>query len=170
MQGARTSKSKAKRTTLLTLDALTKTNGNPGKKGFSWLAFLLCSVYCLQACGCKSHVHFLQIEENDLSANIGVGELVSSLKDIGHKVLQSEDPGRFVCNWVYFHSLHQSRVRNTANHNVSEATAVDSAKSPPKFISLFVHVPTFEVITCEQQLAFVRDLLSQLTNKLVFPP
>lgn len=59
----------------------------------------------------------------------------------------STDPGRFVCNWLYFNSLHLSRKRGGP--------------------VLFVHVPTFEVCSQDEQLAFVHNLLRELSSALV---
>jgi pyrrolidone-carboxylate peptidase/L-amino acid N-acyltransferase YncA len=54
----------------------------------------------------------------------------------------STDPGRFVCNWLYFNSLHVLQRKGMT--------------------VLFVHVPTFEVCSHHEQLAFVHNLLREL--------
>ena len=55
----------------------------------------------------------------------------------------SSDPGRFVCNYTYFLSL-------------SHCTGKD------KVLSLFVHVPPFEVLQEDTQLQFLEDLMTSI--------
>lgn len=56
----------------------------------------------------------------------------------------SSDPGRFVCNWLYFNSLFALQKKGLR--------------------VLFVHVPTFKVCSQEEQLAFVHNLLLELSD------
>ncbi|GJN33249.1 hypothetical protein PR202_gb21827 [Eleusine coracana subsp. coracana] len=71
-----------------------------------------------------------------------VNELTKSLRKIGYDVMPSDDAGRFVCNYVYYHSL-----RFTEQHGIK---------------SLFVHVPLFTTIDEEVQMHFVASLLELL--------
>ncbi|KAL6041476.1 CHRromatin Organization MOdifier domain-containing protein [Balamuthia mandrillaris] len=81
--------------------------------------------------------------EHYQTTDIPVYTIQEQLKQLDFDVQISEDPGRFVCNWIYYHSLHFS--------------SLDRCSS-----SLFVHVPPFEAIPLPQQLAFVRQLIQLL--------
>jgi pyroglutamyl-peptidase len=71
-----------------------------------------------------------------------VNELTKSLHKIGYDVMLSDDAGRFVCNYVYYHSL-----RFAEQHGIK---------------SLFVHVPLFMTIDEEVQMHFVASFLELL--------
>uniref|UniRef100_A0A0E0LNW8 Pyrrolidone-carboxylate peptidase n=1 Tax=Oryza punctata TaxID=4537 RepID=A0A0E0LNW8_ORYPU len=71
-----------------------------------------------------------------------VNELTKSLRKTGYDVMPSDDAGRFVCNYVYYHSL-----RFAEQHGIK---------------SLFVHVPLFLTIDEEVQMHFVASLLEAL--------
>jgi pyroglutamyl-peptidase len=62
-------------------------------------------------------------------------------------VAESDDAGRFICNYLYYLSLKQF-------------------KDAGRGVSLFVHVPSFETLPQEQHLAFARDLLDTITEQL----
>ncbi|CAE5958355.1 unnamed protein product [Arabidopsis arenosa] len=64
------------------------------------------------------------------------------LKKKGFEVVQSDDAGRFVCNYVYYHSL---RFAEQKGHK-----------------SLFVHVPLFSKINEDTQMQFVASLLEAI--------
>ncbi|KAK9113724.1 hypothetical protein Syun_020521 [Stephania yunnanensis] len=68
------------------------------------------------------------------------------LKKKGFDVAISDDAGRFVCNYVYYHSL---RFAEQKGHK-----------------SLFVHVPLFSKIDEETQMQFAASLLEALTLTL----
>jgi pyroglutamyl-peptidase len=64
-----------------------------------------------------------------------------------HKMIEtklSTDPGRFVCNYLYFYSLQKMQY----------------CEKNPKV--LFVHVPQFEVVSKEDQLSYLADLMEHL--------
>jgi len=63
-----------------------------------------------------------------------------------YEVVISTDPGRFICNWIYYQSLHFSQLNETK--------------------SLFIHVPDFSVIPFETQLAFIKELLATIVDCL----
>lgn len=73
-----------------------------------------------------------------------VDGIVGRLADKGHRVFASTDPGRFVCNWVYYHSLRLNDVESDNS------------------CSLFVHVPPFSKIPEKEQMKFLCDLLEEL--------
>lgn len=76
--------------------------------------------------------------------SLPVNEMVKALSAMGYDVAPSDDAGRFVCNYVYYHSL-----RFTEEHGTK---------------SLFVHVPLFLTICEETQMQFVASLLELLTS------
>lgn len=73
-----------------------------------------------------------------------VEEMTKVLAKMGYEVMTSDDAGRFVCNYVYYHSLRfaeQNGIR-----------------------SLFVHVPLFLTIDEETQMQFAASLLELLAT------
>ncbi|KAJ4711081.1 Pyrrolidone-carboxylate peptidase [Melia azedarach] len=71
-------------------------------------------------------------------------EIIKFLKKKGLDVTISQDAGRFVCNYVYYHSL---RFAEQKGHK-----------------SLFVHVPLFSTIDEETQMQFVATLLEAIAS------
>ncbi|CAN1320868.1 Pyrrolidone-carboxylate peptidase [Linum perenne] len=71
-----------------------------------------------------------------------VDEMLRFLKKKGFDVMISDDAGRFVCNYVYYHSL---RFAKQKGHK-----------------SLFVHVPLFSRIDEETQMQFVASVLEAI--------
>ncbi|KAL9234917.1 hypothetical protein vseg_009730 [Gypsophila vaccaria] len=77
-------------------------------------------------------------------SSLPVDEIAAALKEKGYNVMKSDDAGRFVCNYVYYHSLWFAEQNKT--------------------ISLFVHVPLFSIIDEKTQLQFVASLLEVLAS------
>ncbi|KAJ4972953.1 hypothetical protein NE237_006127 [Protea cynaroides] len=73
-----------------------------------------------------------------------VDAMVKFLKNKGFDVANSDDAGRFVCNYVYYHSL---RYAEQKGHK-----------------SLFVHVPLFSRIDEDTQMQFAASLLEALAT------
>ncbi|KAE9589544.1 hypothetical protein Lal_00000589 [Lupinus albus] len=73
-----------------------------------------------------------------------VEEITKALAKKGYDVMTSDDAGRFVCNYVYYHSLRFSEQNGTK--------------------SLFVHVPLFFAIDEETQMQFAATLLEVLAS------
>ncbi|KAI3891725.1 hypothetical protein MKW92_000565 [Papaver armeniacum] len=73
-----------------------------------------------------------------------VDEIIAALTKMGYEVTKSNDAGRFVCNYVYYHSLR------FAEEN--------------KIKPLFVHVPPFITIDEETQMQFTASLLEVLAS------
>ncbi|KAL7205458.1 hypothetical protein ACSBR2_018404 [Camellia fascicularis] len=73
-----------------------------------------------------------------------VEEITKTLAKMGYEVMTSEDAGRFVCNYVYYHSLR-----------FAEQNGIKS---------LFVHVPLFLSIDEETQMQFAASLLEVLAS------
>jgi pyroglutamyl-peptidase len=74
--------------------------------------------------------------------SLPVEEITKALAKKGFEVMTSDDAGRFVCNYVYYHSLR------FAEQNMIK--------------SLFVHVPLFLTIDEKTQMQFVASLLEVL--------
>lgn len=68
--------------------------------------------------------------------------ILKILKEKRYEVTISDDAGRFVCNYVYYHSL---RFAEQQGHK-----------------SLFVHVPLFSRIDEETQMQFIASLLEAI--------
>ncbi|QCE07237.1 pyroglutamyl-peptidase [Vigna unguiculata] len=73
-----------------------------------------------------------------------VEDFTKVLTSKGYNVMTSDDAGRFVCNYVYYHSLR-----------FSEQNGIKS---------LFVHVPLFSTINEETQMQFAASLLEVLVS------
>ncbi|XWS22613.1 hypothetical protein CRYUN_Cryun29cG0051100 [Craigia yunnanensis] len=73
-----------------------------------------------------------------------VEAILKFLKNKGYDVTISNNAGRFVCNYVYYHSL---RFAEQKGHK-----------------SLFVHVPLFKTINEERQMQFVACLLEAIVS------
>lgn len=70
--------------------------------------------------------------------------ILKFLKKKGFDVVTSDDAGRFVCNYVYYHSL---RFAERKGHK-----------------SLFVHVPLFSTIDEDTQMQFVATLFEAVAS------
>ncbi|XP_061345992.1 uncharacterized protein LOC133291709 [Gastrolobium bilobum] len=81
-----------------------------------------------------------QIRETSLP----VEEITKALAKKGYDVMTSDDAGRFVCNYVYYHSLR-----------FAEQNGIKS---------LFVHVPLFFTIDEDIQMQFAASLLELLAS------
>ncbi|KAF9621410.1 hypothetical protein IFM89_020932 [Coptis chinensis] len=73
-----------------------------------------------------------------------VDKITKALEKMGYSVMTSHDAGRFVCNYIYYHSL-----RFAEQHGIK---------------SLFVHVPLFSTIDEETQMQFAASLLEVLAS------
>ncbi|XP_062210752.1 uncharacterized protein LOC133912161 isoform X1 [Phragmites australis] len=80
----------------------------------------------------------------EVKTTLPVNEFTKTLRKIGYDVMPSDDAGRFICNYVYYHSL-----RFAEQHGIK---------------SLFVHVPLFLTIDEEVQMHFVASLLEVLAS------
>ncbi|XP_020987818.1 uncharacterized protein LOC107465122 isoform X2 [Arachis duranensis] len=78
------------------------------------------------------------------TTSLPVEDITKALAKKGYDVMTSDDAGRFVCNYVYYHSLRFAEQNGTK--------------------SLFVHVPLFFTINEETQMHFVASLLEVLSS------
>lgn len=66
-------------------------------------------------------------------------------KQYGYNVVKSTDPGRYVCNYIFYSSLNLSLDKKNE-------------------YNLFVHVPQFDAIDQETQCKFARDLIIEIAK------
>lgn len=83
--------------------------------------------------------------DQPIDTKINLQWLSEELRKKGHKIDLSKDPGRYLCNYIYFNSLQKV----CGDHCTS----------------LFVHFPDLEYTTNEQNVKFVTDLINVLTAK-----
>ncbi|KAH7571275.1 hypothetical protein JRO89_XS04G0012900 [Xanthoceras sorbifolium] len=76
--------------------------------------------------------------------SLPVEDITKALVKKSYEVISSDDAGRFVCNYVYYHSLRFAEQNGTK--------------------SLFVHVPLFLTIDEETQMQFAASLLEVLAS------
>ena len=103
------------------------------------VCFLLYLLVILSCASAELLLAFL-IKQTTLLVN----EISKSLQQMGYDVMPSDDAGRFVCNYVYYHSL-----KFAEKHGIR---------------SLFVHFPLFLAIDEEVQMQFVASLLEVLAS------
>lgn len=85
--------------------------------------------------------------ESPLKTNVDVVSLLSSVNQEGFASEPSTNPGRYLCNYVYFRSLYDLSQRNNDNS------------------SLFIHFPTHLFSPHEKNVAFVKHLLKVLLKQ-----
>lgn len=82
--------------------------------------------------------------EHSRKTGLPVHRLTEILQNLGFDVAVSHDAGRFVCNWVYYHSL---RLAERTGNN-----------------ALFVHVPPSSCQSIDCQLSFFRALVNTVAG------
>ena len=91
-------------------------------------------------------ISFDQDFDDKTSTHLPLNEIADALSTQGFPVTISDDPGRFLCNYVYYRSLtgqfYNGQIRS----------------------ALFVHVPPFEIIPYELQIQFVKSLVGIVTD------
>jgi pyroglutamyl-peptidase len=87
---------------------------------------------------CK--IYLTEEFDDKICSSIDCEKLLDGLRADGWTVNISTDPGRFLCNYVYYNSLQ-----------------LQSSKR-----ALFVHVPPAAIVPIEKQVEFVRALIRQV--------
>ncbi|XP_059648399.1 uncharacterized protein LOC132294523 [Cornus florida] len=122
-------------------------NGTITKFAIEHLAFNEATFRCPDEMGWKPE-KVPVIPEDELfqarETSLPVEGIFKALAEMGYEVMVSNDAGRFVCNFVYYHSLH-----------FAEQNGIKS---------LFVHVPPFSIIDEETQMQFAASLLEVLAS------
>lgn len=90
--------------------------------------------------------------DESLSSDLDVIGLCQQLVADNWNVKVSSDPGRFLCNYVYYTSLclHKEKVRTEGNI----------------CRSLFIHMPAVTVITLEDQILFAKVALAAIVKSV----
>ncbi|OMO78243.1 Peptidase C15, pyroglutamyl peptidase I [Corchorus capsularis] len=103
---------------------------------------------CPDELGWQPEQHPIVAEDGGISrkqeTTCSIEAILKVLKNKGYDVTISDDAGRFVCNYVYYHSL---RFAKQKGHK-----------------SLFVHVPLFSRINEESQMQFVASILEAMAS------
>merc|ERR1712130_224299 len=84
---------------------------------------------------------------HEYCTTLPVDTLQSIMASKQYKVEKSTDPGRYVCNWILYNSLHLT------------------CKNENEY-AMFVHVPLFKVIDEETQSNFAKDLIVEISKLL----
>ncbi len=89
------------------------------------------------------------------STTLPLGTLEQQLLHAGFPVCRSRDPGRFVCNYIYYHSLCATQLM---------AHDAGGSEPVPELHSLFVHVPPFGKVGRATQRACLCALVSAICS------
>ncbi len=81
-------------------------------------------------------------QENSIKTQLDLEKIINVLKQKYAFIAISDNPGRYVCNTVYFSSLSMQK-----NNNLK---------------SIFIHLPTFEVVSKENMVSCLVDIISEL--------
>ncbi|GAB9476199.1 hypothetical protein Gpo141_00013268 [Globisporangium polare] len=87
-------------------------------------------------------------EGEALKTVLPLEDLRATLEKEHPKTRISTDPGRYICNYVYFHSLQWVKAQK------------DASEDQPEHRALFLHVPEFSEISKDEQVRFVRRLVA----------
>lgn len=90
--------------------------------------------------------------DEPLKTAFDVHQICENLQESGivsqQELTTSQDPGRFLCNYVYYRSLtHKSALCQTRN-------------------ALFIHVPSEEVIPLQRQVQIIQEILKALIQHI----
>ncbi|CAI8608569.1 unnamed protein product [Vicia faba] len=103
---------------------------------------------CPDELGWQPHQVPIVLEDGGISpkreTSLPVDAIYKFLKGKNYDVMMSDDAGRFVCNYVYYHSLRFAEQKGNK--------------------SLFVHVPLFSRIDEETQMRFTASLLEAVAS------
>lgn len=102
-------------------------------------------------------------------SSFNLERICSVLHQEGFNVKCSTDPGRYLCNYIYYKSFSQQEKRNldanaTTHASVKsrEEASLSSVKSENK--TVFIHVPTFDKIEKSVQVAFIKRCIALMTK------
>ncbi|KAL4125693.1 hypothetical protein PRIC2_009274 [Phytophthora ramorum] len=90
-------------------------------------------------------------EPDEITTKVPLEEMLEPLQAVSLRVAISTDPGRYICNYVYYRSLVWVKRQTDEGH--------------PGHLALFVHVPEFRNIVLEDQVALaskIVDLVAEL--------
>lgn len=90
-----------------------------------------------------------------LESDLDVCKLCEQLSSCQWNVEPSADPGRFLCNYIYFKSLCLSQERREKVGNEDGRGTCHS---------LFIHVPSVDVVSLENQIAFLKRAIQAIVD------
>ncbi|KAF4038873.1 putative pyroglutamyl peptidase I-like protein [Phytophthora infestans] len=76
--------------------------------------------------------------------------MLKTLQAVDPRVDISTDPGRYICNYVYYRSLVWVKRQEAKGH--------------PKHLALFVHVPEFRNVAFNDQVALASKIVDLVAN------
>ena len=107
-----------------------------------------------------------------LMTDFNVTDIKKKLSGRGFDVEVSDDPGRYICNYIYFTSSQQ-QARILITSDTAAASDVGSAdqdfsidaSADEKNKTVFIHVPPFDMIPKQTQIEFVKAALDLLCKE-----
>lgn len=103
------------------------------------------------------------------TSSFNLERICSVLRQEGFSVNCSTNPGRYLCNYIYYKSFSQQEQRNSEEKAIMKIptkhradAGLSDAWSENK--TIFIHVPTFNKIEKAVQVAFIKRCIELLTK------
>lgn len=96
-----------------------------------------------------------------LHSTLPLADCLAALTAKGVECCESDDPGRFVCNYLFYTSLSMS----SASTSQAVQPAAESCSAATGWSSIFVHVPPLNKLPLDQQLTTIRELMLALGTR-----
>ena len=107
---------------------------------------------------CNETINQNQPLDSILKTNLPLEAINTTLQSEGYNVNLSDDPGRFICNYIYYNSLE--KCRETFDSLSS------SMSTQNQIYSLFIHVPSENVFPIAQQCVFVKRVVNEIVASI----
>ncbi|POM73354.1 Cysteine protease family C15 [Phytophthora palmivora] len=89
-------------------------------------------------------------ESDEITTKLPLEEMLKTLQAVHPKIDISTDPGRYICNYVYYRSLVWTKRQADKGH--------------PEHLALFVHVPEFRNVVFEDQMALASKIVDVIAD------
>ncbi|KAG6949814.1 hypothetical protein JG687_00014608 [Phytophthora cactorum] len=89
-------------------------------------------------------------EPGEITTKLPLEDMLKTLQAVHPRVNISTDPGRYICNYVYYRSLVWVKRQEAKGH--------------PEHVALFVHVPEFRNVVFEDQVALASKIVDLVAN------
>ncbi|EGZ27698.1 hypothetical protein PHYSODRAFT_308812 [Phytophthora sojae] len=89
-------------------------------------------------------------EPDEITTKVPVEEMLPTLKAVHPRIALSTDPGRYICNYVYYRSLVWTKRQQAKGH--------------PEHLALFVHVPEYRNVVFEDQVALASKIVDLVAD------
>ncbi|CAI5747239.1 unnamed protein product [Peronospora destructor] len=89
-------------------------------------------------------------EPDNMTTEVPLEEMRMMLQAMHPRVDISTDPGRYICNYVYYRSLVWAKRQATKDHS--------------RHLVLFVHVPEFRVLGFDDQVALASRIVDMVAD------